>query len=269
MSMLLMVKVMGMKIGHPIKKLVLLKLADNANDQGECWPSYAHIADQCEVAKSTVRKHMKELEEAGLIRIENRKGPKGNASNLYHLMLHPMPSGSTGYAATEHTPMPSGSTGTSHIEPVNESLSYIKPKVCTLEWGDTQLTEQQKDDIKGIRQACKKKLTQLALNTILKELDLAKNNYGIDYQESIEIWAVRGWTGFKAEWAANHKGVNQNKQTNTINNLINAQLPDLGDNHGQPNTIQAINGGAVIGLPESNDTGNDSNVLDGTWELQP
>jgi hypothetical protein len=45
MSMELMVKAMKTKVGNPLRKLVLVKLADNASDQGECWPSYQHIAD--------------------------------------------------------------------------------------------------------------------------------------------------------------------------------------------------------------------------------
>ncbi|SUU98735.1 Uncharacterised protein [Avibacterium paragallinarum] len=37
MSMLLMVKAMQCKVGNPTRKLVLLKLADNANDEGICF----------------------------------------------------------------------------------------------------------------------------------------------------------------------------------------------------------------------------------------
>ena len=48
MSMTLMAKAMAIKVGNPVRKLVLIKLADNANDNGECWPSYQHIADRCE-----------------------------------------------------------------------------------------------------------------------------------------------------------------------------------------------------------------------------
>lgn len=45
MSMLLMAKAMSTKVGNPLWKLVLIKLADNASDTGECWPSHQHIAD--------------------------------------------------------------------------------------------------------------------------------------------------------------------------------------------------------------------------------
>lgn len=81
----MMVQAMRAKVGNPLRKLVLIKLADNASDEGECWPSYQYIADQCEISKRSVMNHIDALCEAGLIRKEYRTGPKGNASNLYIL----------------------------------------------------------------------------------------------------------------------------------------------------------------------------------------
>ena len=85
--MQLMVKAMSISVGNPLRKLVLLKLADNANDNGECWPSYQHIADQCEIARSTVKSHIRELEKAGLLKREYRKEGELNKSNVFHLTL--------------------------------------------------------------------------------------------------------------------------------------------------------------------------------------
>ena len=87
MSMILMVKAMQTKVGNPLRKLVLIKLADNANDAGECWPSYQHIADQCEISRSTVKVHVRELERAGLLRREFRRNGEMNQSNVFHLTL--------------------------------------------------------------------------------------------------------------------------------------------------------------------------------------
>lgn len=88
MSMLLMVKAMQTKVGNPLRKLVLIKLADNANDHGECWPSLQYIADQCEISKRSVISHISKLCESGLIKKEHREGRfKANASNLYTLTL--------------------------------------------------------------------------------------------------------------------------------------------------------------------------------------
>ena len=131
--MSLMAKAMGVKVGNSLRKLVLIKLADNANDKGECWPSYQHIADQCECSKSAVRNHIDALEDMGLLKRENRVGVnngKGNTS-VYYLNLDatPMPSKSTGVCHEIAPPMPSDGTPpmppdgtrTSHsFEPVTE-----------------------------------------------------------------------------------------------------------------------------------------------------
>lgn len=78
MSMSLMVDAMKLKIGNPTRKLVLIKLADNANDNGICWPSYDHIAEQCEISRRTAIRQVKELVDMGLIKVTYREGEKGN-----------------------------------------------------------------------------------------------------------------------------------------------------------------------------------------------
>ncbi|CAM6632219.1 TPA: helix-turn-helix domain-containing protein [Klebsiella pneumoniae subsp. pneumoniae] len=138
MSMDLMVQAMKIKVGNPLRKLVLLKLADNASDLGECWPSYQHIADQCEISKRSVMNHIQALCECGLIKKELRTGPKGNSSNVYQLNLRSArdsPGGSASRSlpgATDSLPgagdSPGGSAGAapriSHsFEPVNESVN--------------------------------------------------------------------------------------------------------------------------------------------------
>lgn len=88
MSMILMAKAMGVRVGNASRKLVLLKLADNANDNGECWPSYQHIADQCEMSRRSVISHIDELIKQGLVvKIERKKDAKLNQSNVYVLNL--------------------------------------------------------------------------------------------------------------------------------------------------------------------------------------
>ncbi|ENU9080082.1 helix-turn-helix domain-containing protein [Salmonella enterica] len=87
MSMNLMAKAMSIKVGNPLRKLVLIKLADNSNDEGECWPSYQHIADQCEVSRSTVKIHIRALEDMGLLKREFRRKGELNQSNVFYLTL--------------------------------------------------------------------------------------------------------------------------------------------------------------------------------------
>ncbi|HBW2913911.1 TPA: helix-turn-helix domain-containing protein [Klebsiella pneumoniae] len=150
-----MAKAMAIKTGNPIRKLVLIKLADNANDYGECWPSYKHIADHCECSKSAVRDHIDALISMGLLVKENRPGVKngkGNASNLYCMKLDnpmppksiaPMPSESTGMPPESIPPMPCGGTRTSHsFEPVIEPKDPPNPQ--TGENGERIFSDAQK-----------------------------------------------------------------------------------------------------------------------------
>lgn len=88
MSMILTARALQIKTGNPLRKLVLVKLADNANDHGESWPSVAYIAEQCEMSERSVQNHISDLEKMGLVRIEPRKSARGlNQSNIYHLLL--------------------------------------------------------------------------------------------------------------------------------------------------------------------------------------
>ena len=97
MSMRLMVEVFHTEVGNPMHKLVLLKLADNANDNGECYPSYQHIAKQCEINKSTAMRAIEALCKKGLLLKQPRYliGGKEQTSNFYVIVLPSLPGSST------------------------------------------------------------------------------------------------------------------------------------------------------------------------------
>lgn len=78
---------MEQKTGSPTTKLVLMKLADNANDEGLCWPAQSTIARHCEIDRSTVNRHIKRLVELGLIEVEQRTQDGVKLPNVYHLKL--------------------------------------------------------------------------------------------------------------------------------------------------------------------------------------
>lgn len=147
MSMLLMVKAMQVKVGNPLRKLVLIKLADNANDNGECWPSYQHIADQCEISRRSVMVHVDGLCDMGLLRKEYRPGPKGNTSNLYIVLLGGAGDSlgvvkqiHQGGAGDSLPPGAGDSPRTSHsLEPVIEPITAAKKKAT--EVGDYALPD--------------------------------------------------------------------------------------------------------------------------------
>lgn len=71
---------------QPAVKLVLLKLADRANDDGECWPGQASIAAACDMSERSVMRHIASMERAGILTVGRRKGEDGRQdTNLYAL----------------------------------------------------------------------------------------------------------------------------------------------------------------------------------------
>lgn len=86
MSMMLMTQAMAAKVGNATRKLVLIKLADNANDKGVCWPSLSTIAHLCETSRKTVQRHLKQLEADNFIKVKHRRKGNEPTSSLYFLL---------------------------------------------------------------------------------------------------------------------------------------------------------------------------------------
>jgi len=70
-------------------KLVLLALADCANDDGGCWPGIKTIAKKCGISHVSVIKNIDKLSKFGLINSERRYNENGRrTSNYYTLILN-------------------------------------------------------------------------------------------------------------------------------------------------------------------------------------
>ncbi|HIC6261691.1 TPA: hypothetical protein ACW4EL_004535, partial [Salmonella enterica subsp. enterica serovar Nagoya] len=103
------------------------------------------IADQCEISKRSVMNHIDELCKSGLLKKVFRKGPKGNATNVYILTIHgagdspgvvqEIHQGGAGDSLPGAGDSPGGSAGAapriSHsFEPVNEPLNTQAAKAA-------------------------------------------------------------------------------------------------------------------------------------------
>jgi len=74
------------RVGETHCRIVLVKLADNANDEGICWPSLDRIAEQTGLHRASVIRAVNLLEENGLLTRRHRHDETGRQqSNLYHL----------------------------------------------------------------------------------------------------------------------------------------------------------------------------------------
>ena len=65
--------------------LVLLALADAANDDGVCWPSQAEIGRKARLKDRAVRNQIRSLEAMGLVSVSSRSTSQGRKTNVYRL----------------------------------------------------------------------------------------------------------------------------------------------------------------------------------------
>lgn len=232
--MLLTAQALQLKLGDPTRKLILCKLADNANDDGVCFPSLQYIADLCEVSKPTVIKHINILCVMGLIEKHIRKNENGNDSNVYvlhlengekiqHTLVKNLNKGvvknfnppSKDFAggvvknfnpnqpynqSINHTTLTScinahASEPTKISAPPKKKSSVAKNSALAL-LAEFGITGQLAEDFIAHRKAKKAPINETALKGFQREADKA----GIPIQRAVEIAIERNWQGFKANW---------------------------------------------------------------------
>ena len=196
---------MNCKVGNPARKLVLLKLADNANDDGICFPSYQYIADKCEMTRRSAISHIECLIKMGLVSKKERKNKDGSISNLYFLHLE---QGSEKSAlGGENISLGSekfalgGSENispiTSHsLEPVNEPKKTTQKSESEILLERFGITGQLAKDFIAHRKTKRGAISETQLSRLQKQADKA----GISICEAVEICIERNWQGFNAAW---------------------------------------------------------------------
>lgn len=101
----------------PGEKLVMLALADQANDEGvQCWPAVSTIAQRSGQGERTVRRALSDLETKGHLTRHHREGD----STQYH--IHPGQSGTPAKSA----PLPKTTKTPAKLAP--KTPRNIKPK---------------------------------------------------------------------------------------------------------------------------------------------
>lgn len=246
MSMTLTAQAMQIKVGNPIRKLVLLKLADQANDKGECWPSYASVAEAAECSKRAAMIHIEWLAQHGFLRIEQRKiSGRQNLTNLYHLTLSEGNADTGAHSESDalgSEPRSPGGSESAAPEPINKNQSMNhtttdvvvthadappnktakqpeKPKHQNRHAADLALlaeygvTGQLAEDHLQIRKAKRQPLTRTAMSILQTEAAKA----GLTVAQALTHAVGAGWASFRAEYL-------QNRSTGTRRNNIN-QIP--------------------------------------------
>lgn len=71
--------------GNHIRKLLMIAIADFANDAGEAYPSIDTLAARAECSRRSVQEHLAILEKGGELAIAANAGPRG--TNLYRILF--------------------------------------------------------------------------------------------------------------------------------------------------------------------------------------
>jgi hypothetical protein len=72
-------------------KMILMVLANKANDKGCCWPSMAFLARESGMSRRHVIRSIGKLVELGLIEREHRFKDNQKSSNMYTLKMAKIP----------------------------------------------------------------------------------------------------------------------------------------------------------------------------------
>lgn len=162
----------------PTAKLILMALADAADDVGECWPSLRRISSKCLVSERTVQRALKEFEHGGLLSVRPRFAHDGRQkSNVYFLIisgapvkLSPPSSGRQGVGVTHVTPgvtescRGEGDKAMSSLEPPKEALAETPPEP-QLRW-PAALPRTQRVEIEGMVKAVDCQVVQQMLDEL-------------------------------------------------------------------------------------------------------
>jgi hypothetical protein len=165
------------------QKLVLLALADWANDEGLCWPSINRLATKASLTSRAVQKTIRSLEKVGFIKREEVLG-KGNRYWVSTPLndVHPCTTFTTPLNDVHPTPEPC-SSNTSMIQQL--TTNYIKgipdwmPIDCWQGWVE-------------MRKQRKRPLTDRAKTRAINKLE-ALHTAGHDIGELLDRSTINGW----------------------------------------------------------------------------
>jgi hypothetical protein len=174
------------------QKIVLLALADCANDEGHCWPSMATLAKKCSKGERTVQGVIKDLVKAGHL---TRNEVLGKGCNYY---VHPRRECTPADTAP---PQRAAQTPAAAADKPSRTINVVKAKASTTirakPFPKPDGVEQNIwNDFLDLRKAKRAPLSNTALAGIEREALKA----GWSLNDALAESVARGWQSFKADW---------------------------------------------------------------------
>ncbi len=215
----------SVKTQTPVQKLILLLLADRANDEGFCWPSINRIADDACISRQCVIENIKKLAALGFITVTKRtirdaeNGVEKSQTNLYHLNTwvvnvvdrgvvndidHPSQRGLLGVVNDIDHPSQRGLLGVVNdidpnqsLEPINEPTIPPNPPSGGVEQVilDAGLTDRQTESLRKWLKHCQERRSRYGESALTALIEEWKNEPEQFFDESVNYSIARNYRG--------------------------------------------------------------------------
>lgn len=201
----------------PTQKSVLISLADNANDAGDCWPSINTICNRTCFGRTAVIDAIKWLEEKGAL-VAHRGNGRHSKYKLSPASYSNQYACRTGTPAepvrlTDKTSPPAGKVRAKPVRQTDsnrkEEASKSNRQCFDLSSWPEQPSEQVLADWISMRKRLKADVSATVIAGFGTQLKIAKNA-GVSVDTCLTECIVRNWRGFKFSWLQNDP-VNQRR----------------------------------------------------------
>lgn len=211
---------------RPTQKLVLLSLADRADEKHQCHPSIARLEADTGLYRETIMEAIAAMEEAGILAVDRSHG-RGNRYRLLGVVgrhdqsaksdqlngenqygkpvgknrsVKADQSGKADSTSQEKPTTTSREKPTLNLpsEPINESEKKKRAFDALAHLVSLGIDESVASDWLTIRKAKKSPLTLTAINGVTREAAKA----GLTLEAAIRYCCESGWVGFNANWYA-------------------------------------------------------------------
>lgn len=197
--------------------LMLLAIADFADDDGRAYPSVASLARKCRMKPRNAQTLLASLRESGELVIRNGEGPKG--TNLYRIpplqRIAPLQDSAPLQGIARRgakacakplqgiAPKPS----VNHQEPSTNTSAQKNARFDAVDYLVSHgVNSQVIADWMALRKQKRAAVTQTAIAGIEREAQKA----GLSLAAVLAICCERGWQGFNSDWMVKHRPVAAN-----------------------------------------------------------
>lgn len=190
------------------QKIVLISLADQANDSGVCWPALSTLMRRTGLSERAIQNAFKWLEQCGVLSIKRATGK----SNMFTIS----PTGFTANPRTTCTPAADAPPHHVHHAPAADAgdprttctqtqknrnrtinTNTAHTTVTLAEMTGEGVDPQHAADFLAVRKAKRAPLTATAWTDLKTQAAKA----GISAAQAVHICAIKGWQGFNAGWS--------------------------------------------------------------------